>query len=217
MLKKATLFSMIGISYIFLLRAIGAFYPQFFRKNILLVQLTELLLFLAILSVVFFFLFFLKDYVFKEQIKLKNVTVLALAASIAMLLVHLKGLIMVFNVKVFFFFFILHSIEPIVPWINSILIITFFIVFYKNLDREQTILKKSIFLAAFGSALMVFVRSLILFNYYIYVQEFRWFVDLPQKLTFILIPILIFNFAVILYFFFIFYKHIGEIRLEGKL
>jgi len=179
MLKKATLFSMIGISYIFLLRAIGAFYPQFFRKNILLVQLTELLLFLAILSVVFFFLFFLKDYVFKEQIKLKNVTVLALAASIAMLLVHLKGLIMVFNVKVFSFLSKLHSIEPIVPWINSILIITFFIVFYKNLDREQTILKKSIFLAAFGSALMVFVRSLILFNYYIYVQEFRWFVDLP--------------------------------------
>jgi len=212
MLKKATLFSMIGISYIFLLRAIGTLYPQLFRKNILLVRLTELLLFFAILSVVFFFFFFLKDYVSKGQIKLRNATILALLAFIAMLLVHLKGLIMVLNVKVFPFLSKVHSIEPIVPWINSILITTFFIVFYKNLNRKQTILKKSIFLAVFGSALMVFVRSLILLNYYINAQEVRWFADLPQKLTFILMPILIFNFAVILYFFFTFYKHIGEIK-----
>lgn len=216
MLKKATLFSMIGISYIFLLRAIGTFYPHLFQENVLLVQLIELFLFLATSSIVLFFLFFLKDYVSEEQIKIKNVTILLLVASIAMLLVHLRGLIMVFNVKAFSFLSKLRSIEPVVPWISSILTATFFIVFYKNLNREQAILRKPIFLAAFASALMLFVRSLILFNYYVRVQGFRWFADLPQKIAFTLMPILTFNFAVMLYFFFIFYKHVGEIKLEGK-
>jgi len=213
-LKKVTLFTMIGISYIFLLRLIGTFYPQIFRKNILLVQVTGILSFLALLAMVFFFIFFLREYLTKEQIKLKNVTILALVGSIAMLLLHLKGLLAVFNVNILSFLSKLPPIDPLVPWINSILVLIFFIVFYKDiLNKEQKNLKKPIFLAVVGTALTILVRSFILFKYF-YSQEVRWFADLSKKLAIILIPIVVISFATIFYFFFIFYKHSGESKLR---
>jgi len=213
-LKKATLFTMIGISYIFLLRLIGTFYPQVFRKNILLVQVTGILLFLALLAIVFFFIFFLREYLTKEQIKLKNATRLALAGSIAMLLPHLKGLLAAFNVSILSFLSKFHSIDPMVPWINSILVLIFFIVFYKDiLNKEQKNLKKPIFLAVVGAALTILVRSFTLFKYF-YSQEVRWFADLSKKPAIILIPIVVISFATIFYFFFIFYKHPGESELR---
>jgi len=77
MLKKATLFAMIGVFYLFLLRTAGAFFQQMFRESLLLVQITQALAFLAILTLVFFFAPFLKDYFGKEETKLKNATIFA--------------------------------------------------------------------------------------------------------------------------------------------
>ena len=79
MLRKTTLFAIIGIFYLFLLRTVGTFWQQMFRENLLLVQITKVLAFLAILILVFFFASFLKYCLGKSKTELKNATVFVLS------------------------------------------------------------------------------------------------------------------------------------------
>lgn len=58
-LKRATLLAIIGISYAFVLRTIGTFLPDIFR-NLIVVQFTQIMAFLASLTIVFFFISFLR-------------------------------------------------------------------------------------------------------------------------------------------------------------
>lgn len=208
MLKKIIPLAILGISYIFFLRALGTFYPDWFSKNNLIYQCTELFVFLAYLFVVLFFYFLLRDYILPGQVKLKNATILALTGSIAILVIHLKKVSNILPLK---FLTRIYLLESVILWFNSIFITIFFITFYRELDKELTSLREASFLAFLGSVFILLLRSLILINYYLHISGIRWFEGSMQKFAVISLPAMGFNFAALLYFFVAFYKHI-----EGK-
>ncbi len=204
-LKRATLLTIIGISYTFALRTIGTFLLDIF-KILIVAQAIQIMSFLANLTIVFFFISFYKDYVEREQIKLKKASILAIIGSSLLLLLHIEGLFIIFNVYTLSYLVRSHYNEPIVPWVSSIFILVFFIIFYKDtIQKEQIKLKKATLSAIIGSSIGTLERTFILFNY-LYSREVRWFSDLSRKIQIIFIPIFAFSFIAVLYFFLSFYK-----------
>jgi len=204
-LKKTTLLAIIGISYTFALRTIGTFLPDIFR-NLIVVQFTQIMASLASLTIVFFFISFYKDYVEREQIKLRNVSILAIIGTSAMSLLHIKGLFIVFNVYTLSYLVKPHYIEAIIPWVSSIFILLFFIFFHKEtIQKGGKKLRKATLSAIIGSSIGTLERTFVLFNYF-YSREVRWFSDLSRKIQIIFIPIFVVSFIAILHFFLSFYK-----------
>lgn len=211
-LKLTTLLVIIGISYIFALRTIGSFLPDIF-KILIVAQTVQIMSLFANLTIVFFFVSFYKDYVHKEQMRLKKVTGLAITGSLLMLLVNIKGLLLVFNVAPHLNFHLVrsHYIGTIIPWLSSIFILVFFIIFYKEtVLNEQMKLKKATFFAIIGSSIGMLYLTFILFNY-LYSYNVIYSIDLSIKMAIILLPIFIFSFLTSLYFFFCFYKEQNSI------
>lgn len=204
-LKYATLLAIIGISYSFLSRTIGTFLPAVF-KNLLVAQVSATMSILAGLTGVFFFISFYQEYVQKDQTRLRQASVLAIVGSSAMLLPEVKGLLLIFNADTSSYLARAHFIEPVVPWVSSILILLFFILFYKAmLYRQGTKLQKAILSAVIGCSIAAFVRTFILFNYFFF-TDIKWFSDLPKKAAIIFLPIFALSFIAVFYFFFCFYK-----------
>jgi hypothetical protein len=209
-LKHATLLVIIGISYSFLSRTIGTFLPAVF-KNLLVAQVFAIMSILAGLTGVFFFISFYQEYVQKEQARLKQASVLAIVGSSAMLLLEVKGLVLIFNADTSSYLAKAHFIEPAVSWVSSILILLFFIVFYKAmLYRQGTKLPKAILSAVIGSSIAALVRTFILFNC-LFFRDIEWFSDSPKKAAIIFLPIFALSFIAVFYFFLCFYKEQKEI------
>jgi len=203
-LKKATLLAIIGISYTFILRTIGTFLPDIF-KNLQVAQISVIMSFLASLTIVVFFTSFYESYVQKEQTKLKKASMLAIIGSCALLLLSIKGFLVVFNIHIFSYLVKSNYIEPIIPWVSSIFILLFFIIFYKEiLYKEDMKLKNAAILAIIGSSIIALERTFIVFNYF-YSREVMWFSDLSRGIQIIFIPIFTISFITVLYFFLSFY------------
>ncbi len=208
-LKYATLLAIIGISYSFLSRTIGTFLPAAFQ-NLLVAQASALMSVLASLTGVFFFISFYQEYVHKEQVPLRTASVLAIVGSSAVFLLDVKGLLLVFNAATSSYLAKAHFIQPVVSWVSSILILLFFIVFYKAmLHRQGMKLQKAILSAVIGSSIAAFLRTFILFNYLLF-KEIRWFADLHKEAMIVLLPIFALSFITVLYFFLCFYREQKE-------
>ena len=207
-LKKLTLLVVIGISYIFILKTVGSIFPGIFIGKLILVKLTNLLSFLAVLATVMFFYDFYCEYVQKEQRRLKNATILAIIGSVAMLFIHLKTLLFIFNLVISPNLFRSLHAGAVIPWVDSILILIFFIVLYKSiLGKEKVRLEKAALFAIIGSCLSMFIRTVVLFYYFSY-GNVMWFSDLPRNLMIIFIPIYTLGFIATIYFFLTFYKEL---------
>ncbi|MEA3420784.1 MAG: hypothetical protein U9Q97_03805, partial [Acidobacteriota bacterium] len=155
-LKRLTLLVVIGISYIFILRLVGTIFPGIFIGKIILVKLTNILSFLAVLVTVMFFYDFYCEYVKKEQGRLKNATILAIIGSVAVLFVHLKSLLFIFKLVISPRLFRSLHAEAVITWVNSIFILIFFIVLYKCiLRKEQVRLEKATLFAIIGSCFSI--------------------------------------------------------------
>jgi hypothetical protein len=213
-LKKATLWATIGLVYTFVLRTAGTFLLGFFR-NLVVAQVTTILSLLAALTVVLFFVYFFKEYVQKEQAKLQRATALAIIGTSVMFLLQIKGLFLVFHRSLIHLYDISpsllnllrpHSFGPIVVWGSSILVLIFFVVFYKEtLLQERSELNKAILFAAIGSAIAVLLRTFVLINS-LSSRHMRWFADLPKTMALIFFPVITISFLANLYFLLIFYK-----------
>jgi len=204
-LQKATLLAIIGLCYTFTLRTIGTLKPELFT-DLLTAQVVGITLFLAGLTGVVFFAYFLKDYVGKEETILKRGSILALVGYSLMLLLLLKGLLPILGEHTFRNLAGLFFIEPIVPWVSSILILIFFVIFYKETFRiGSSLLRKATLLAIFGSLVGFLLQTLALF-YYIGSGSVRWLSDFPRMMQTLLLPFSAFSFLAILYFFSSFYS-----------
>lgn len=218
-LKKATLWATIGLVYTFALRTAGTFLLGLFRK-LVVAQVTTILSLLAALTAVLFFVYFFKDYVQKGQARLQRASVLAIMGTAAVFLLQIKGLFLVFDRSLIHLYNISpyllklmrpHSIEPIVVWGSSILILVFFAVFYKETILQKKLkLKRATLIAAIGSAIAVLLRTFILFNS-LSSRQVRWFSDLPKTMALIFFPVIAFSFLANLYFLIFFYKEQKEI------
>jgi len=211
-LKKATLLAIIALCYDFALKTYGTFFPYAFR-DLTVTQITNTITVLASLGILLFFLYFYKEYVKTEQIGLKNATLLNIIGSGLMSLLFLKGLIKLLNPHFFNFLTTPHFIEPAIPWVSSILILIFFVVFnQETIRKEQVSLRYATLSGVVGSSVGVVLRTFIL-AFYIFSSGIRWFFDLPRKMHLVFIiflPVTIVSFALILYFFLVFYKEQKE-------
>lgn len=200
-LKNITLFSIIGISYIFISRTIATFYTGVF-VNLIVAQINTLLSFLASLAIVLFYIYFYKDYVLEKQITLKTASLFAIIGSFAALLLFLKGILVVFNIYVF-----RSQVFNIVAlWLSSIFLLYFFIIFYKETtNNAQSKLKLAILLAVIGSSISTLIRTFVLFNYF-YSGKFKWLWDYSREFPIIFVPIFVFMFFTSFYFFITFYR-----------
>jgi len=203
-LKNATLLTIFGIAYFFALRFVGTIYPAAFR-SLTAAQIISILSLLAGLVMVFFYIQFYKDYAREEQQVLKKAAVWAIIGSGALLIVHVKEILLVFSPHMFPFLRTAHYIDMVIPWVSSILILLFFIILYKEVAHEEKILlRKAALSAVIGSSVQTVLLALIFFNYFL---SNKVMVTLRSTtLWIIFVPIIVFSFAAIFYFFYTFYR-----------
>lgn len=204
-LKKATLLVAIGLCLTFVLRTVGTFAPHVFR-SLTVAQVTATLDVLGNLIAVIFFALFLKDHVSKGEAELKNGTVLALVGSSLMSLLLLKGLLPLLDQLAFHSLLGPHFIEPIVPWVSSILILLFFITFHRETIRKRVdSLERATLWGVVGASIGVLLRTLTLFVY-LTSGAVRWVSDFSGTPLVILLPVPTFGFLATLYFYVVFYR-----------
>jgi hypothetical protein len=204
-LKNATLFALFGISYPFALRSVGTLYPAAFR-SLTLAQITTSISLLAGIAIVCFYVYFYKDYVRAEHHLLRTATAWAIVGSCALLIVHVRDLLLLFTPHIFPFLPSTHYIDMIIPWVSSLLILLFFIIFYKEaLHKKQAVLQKPILSAVIGSSVQTVLLTVMLINY-----ALSGFVlsamNRSRVVWIIFVPIFTFSFVAILYFFVAFYR-----------
>lgn len=210
--KKATLCAIIGISYIFISRAIGTFSSDVFT-NLQVTRINTFLSLLAGLTIVAFYFSFYQSYklsngmpVAKSQTTLKNATIFVILGSLIMLLLFVKGLFLVFNVYNFPFPDQADLFKILLPWLSSIFTLFFYVAFYhETIQKVSQNLTKAVFLAIIGSSIGILLRTFILFNF-VFAGKFMWMWNLSRKTPLIIIPLIVFMFGTTFYFFLTFYK-----------
>ncbi len=205
-LRLATLLAIVGLCYTFASRTIGTFLPDLFR-NLAVAQVSGVLLLLASLTAVLFFVYFLRQYVRDDETELKSGTVLAVVGSSLMSLLLLKGVLPLLDRLTFHSLLGPHFIEPIVPWVSSILILLFFIAFHRQTIRKRDGgLERATLWGVVGATIAVLLRTLTLFVY-LTSGAVRWVSDFFGTVMIVLLPIFALGFGATLYFFSSFYKY----------
>jgi len=212
-LKKATLFVIIGISCKFVLRIFGTLFPGFFRI-FFVVQADQIVSLLAGLAMVFFFVSFYKDCVQKGEAKLQEASVFAIIGSSAGVLATIKGLFLVFQryLSPYLVRYLVtsHSIETILPWVSTLCILYFFVIFYREaLHKKWMELKTPAFLAVVGSFIGVLLSTFVAYHYF-RSGEVRWFSEIFRRIPIVFILLAGFVFITLFYFFLSFYKEQQE-------
>jgi hypothetical protein len=214
-LRKATLLAIIGLCYTFVLRCAGTIFPEVFR-NITAAQAAEVTSFLASLTVVLFFVSFYSNYVRQDQILLKRLTLAATIGVVAVSLLQLKELSVVFFERylppeLVWSLQTPHLVKPLVPWAASILVLFFFLIFYKETQGEN---KGRLIIATFwgiiGSSSGALVRTFVLFNY-LYSEQVGWFFNPFTRMLVVLIPFVVISFVASLFFLLSFYREQREL------
>lgn len=204
-LKKTTILAIFALTYIFCLRIIGTLIPAIFR-NPHLVKIAGILSLLATLTIVFFYIFFYKDYVLPGQSNLQKATILAIIGSSIVFLREIKNVSAVFNLYILQHQIWTCHIDAFAPWVNSLFVLIFFITLYAEMPHEEKIkLKRAVFFAILGTSIMTLLRTILLSNY-LYFGKFTWFITHSQEIAFIFFPLFIFGFVTVLYFLIAFYK-----------
>jgi hypothetical protein len=202
-MKKATLFVIIGISYIFVTRLAATLFIELFR-NLSIARINTVLSLLASITLIFFYLYFYKEHVKESQIKLRYATILALMGSILGFIFFFKGFLILF-----------HIIRPvnsnfvnvIIPWLSGLFSLYFFFIFHNEVDRkEYPQLKTALLLAILGSVFAIIIRTFLVINYFTS-DTFMWLWNLNIEYPFIAIPLSIVMFFCSVYFFVVLYKY----------
>jgi hypothetical protein len=212
-LKQTALLAIVGLCYIFLLRTIGSLFPVVFG-NLLLAQCSGILSFLACIAVLIFFVSFLKEYVSQEQALLRTASVLVIVGLSFVLVVHLKEILPLFDTYTFSSVSGSHNFDVLVPWLSSVFMVFFFIVFYRQIDINQLEkLKRAALVASLGSFLLALMRTYIVWQFFTS-RELVWFSDLSEEAVMIFIPVSAIGFMSVLYFFVSFYQEHFSRALE---
>jgi len=213
-LKRATLLGLIGLSYTFALKTIGTFLPGIFTVASVRQAATVMSL-IASLTLVVFYVVFRRDYLQKDQIALKRASAFAIIGSSAILVLRTKNLLLLSNAFVIviyetspFLFRLVRSSAPeaLAAWISSILFLSFFVVFHKEvLHKKLTNLKRATLSGVIGSSIGALLLTVILLNS-VYSGQLRWFHVTFRTSISLFLPFTALGFASLFYFFFIFYK-----------
>ena len=207
-LRTATLLAITAFTYIFIIKTIGTVFP-FIALVSIYVKITETLSLIASFALVYFYVIFYKDYVQKEQTKLRIATSLAVIIIVLSMSIEVIRLMQVFDVTFIPAASKIRHTEAIVPLAGAIIMLFFFVSFYnENLFENQVNLKKATSLAIVGASAFVLLNIIVVVNYFYYVETRQPFgvIGKSEVLYIIGSVIIIFYFAVSLYFLISFYK-----------
>ncbi len=208
-LKKATLLALLGLSCEFIIRTTGTFYLGLFRI-LIVAQTAQVISLLARVAIMIFFVYFYRDCVQKRRGKLKTAAALGILGSCAALLTSMKGFILVFQ-KLFSPELVsgvmtVHTIDTFLPWVNSILILYFFIVFWEEANsKERFRLKKASLFGLIGSAIGALATTMVFVNY-LFNYNVTLFRDLTGSLAPVALMILTLGALGVIYFFLVYYR-----------
>jgi len=212
-LKKATLFTMVGISYIFLSRTLATIMPAFFT-NLQLAKTNAMLSLLASLAPLLFYYLFYKEYfsgqkesLDKRQLMLKNAALFAFIGSLAGTFLFLKEFLQIATnpgrAAGHGYF------EIIAPWLSALFALFFYYAFSRS--EKQKVSKRLItatYIALTGAGLAVMIRSYLLFEFAVH-GKFSWLWNLTQGNPFVFLPLYLFMFFAMFYFLWCFYRELG--------
>ena len=200
-LKNVTLFTIIGLAYIFIFRTIATIFPEIFISR-LIIRINSVVTLIAIITPALFFYYFYNDYIPPEQTKFRKITFYALLGSLLIIILHLKSILKVFGIKIIF----APLVDIVFSLISSLLFLYFFIYFSKHLSgKKQYHLKFSTSLVIIGTVLIIVMRFMILFNYF-YLGKFGWIWNYTRVMPFIVLPVVTFAFFSRFNFLLVFYK-----------
>lgn len=211
-LKRATLFVIIGMCCTFVLRLLGTMVPGGFG-GIFVARLAVAVYLLSGLAAVLFFAYFHREYARENQPDLRNAAALAAIGAAASLLIHLKGVWMVYGVRLLPGAFIVsHWMELLFPVFGLATALYFFVILRREATAggDSLIAKTSRFAAA-GYVIFLVMQAVTIFNY-LATGKFKWISEYSRTVSLVAFPFVFAGFIAILYFFVTFYKAHGERR-----
>ena len=214
-LTTAIILAIIGICYLFIQRFLGTFVPEIFRL-LTIAQISSMLIFVASLTVLYFFIKVYRDYIKEGQEQLRRSTTLAIIGAALMSLLLIKGIVLTFNRLLMSLyehspslvaFIKTPSIEHVVPLLSTLFTLFFFIAMY-NTSSDIRLKNASIY-AIIGSCLTIALNAVTLFNFIVQ-RESPWFSGLSTMMIVVLLPVVTISFLASLYFYVVFYQHVKE-------
>jgi hypothetical protein len=209
--RIATMLALIGICYNFAVRTLSTFAQELFRIAAV-AKIASIGFLLSSVFLAFFFIMFLRDYASGNDPKLRRASGWAIAASIIMILVNFKRILAIFGVYIspYIHEHIISSpgSEVILPWLASLLILYFFVIFFRDaLNRNLPILRKATMAGLIGSLIGTFHTTFVFWSYLISPDP-AWFHRFSTTLIIIFVPVITISFILTFYFYIGFYKFI---------
>lgn len=200
-----TLLVIIGIISSFFIRTFGTVFPRIF-ENVLIIKATILIHVLFILSHLLFWLVFYWEYISAKKPSLKKLCIFAITGSLAVSVIYIKRLPFVFGANIHFPLFLMNPyFDAFVPLISSGFHLSFFTAFKKSLDLdERPRLNKPILSIILGTAIYIFLHSIVLFNL-LATNRFKWLEHMPRVVAVSTVPLIIVAVSSILFFYYRFY------------
>ncbi|UCE66115.1 MAG: hypothetical protein JSU85_14900 [Candidatus Zixiibacteriota bacterium] len=214
-LKVATILALIAICYNFAARTLSTFAQELFRIEEA-AEFANIGFLLASIFPAFFFIMFFRDYASGSRLKLRCAAGWAIAASVIMILVNLKCTLAVFDIYVspYIYEHVISSQIPdvIFPWIASLFILYFFVIFYKETVRwNMPALSKATLAAVIGSLIGAMHMTFVFWSY-LFSADPKWFYKFSKTLIIVFVPIVTLSFILNLYFYIKFYKSLTHQR-----
>jgi hypothetical protein len=213
MLKVATILALMGICYNFAVRTVSTFAQGLFRIAVV-VEIANIGFLLSSIFLAFFFISFFRGHDPENWPKLRKAAGWAIAASVIMILINFKRTLAVFGVYVspYIHEHVISSQIPdvIFPWIASLFVLYFFVVFYKEtVSRNMPALSKATLAAVIGSLIGAMHMTFVFWSY-VFSADPKWFYKFSKTLIIVFIPIVTLSLILNLYFYIRFYKSLTK-------
>jgi hypothetical protein len=208
-LRYATFGVIIATIYLFILRSVGTVFVDVFDSYDV-VYITQILAFCAGVTFVVFFYLFYSDYAKPSQPVLRIAALGAFIGTGLILILHLRNLCIVFRWYDIPLLLDLQYIEMLFPYVGSVSLVFFFVVFRKTVIQEKrnTLLRPTLS-GLIGACIQLSLVSLMTVNYLMDHQG----VSLPDTHRIVgifIMPVVLLQFAAYLYFYGAFHREIKK-------
>ena len=208
-LRIATVLALIAICYNFAVRTLSTFAQELFRIAAV-AGLAQIGFLISSLFLAFFFISFFREHDAENWSRLRRATGWAITAAIIMVLIDFKNTLAVFNIygspNINELLISSHLPDVIFPWLASLFILYFFVIFYKEVaNRNLAVLRKATMAAVMGSLIGAMYMTFVLWNYIISTDP-RWFYKFSTTMILIFLPLVTISFILNLYFYIKFYR-----------
>ena len=211
-LKNSTVLALVSVVYFFVSRAIGTYWPEVFF-NIQIYRATAIISLIAVFTFILFYYMVYAKYSVpgKPENKdgkdmLKKAALFAVAGSVIVVPVFVKGISGLFGV----YNFIYPDTQVIITLFlilgSAICSLYFAVIFYnetfKYVSKRLVTAAK---LAVFGTSLGLVLRIYLVLNYY-YSSQFKWSGELTKEIPLIVVPVILLIFYANVNFLWAFFK-----------